>query len=173
MGTRRRDFVRGAAAISQKRLTLWLPGTAADFTLTAAGGTIAFSLNAAALALRPFTIVRTHMQLFLRSDQAAAIEQQRAAVGMAIVSEQASAIGVTAVPTPVTDDGSDLWYLHQWMYADESNLTDRTRGGSQFTVDSKAMRKVNNDQDCLTVLELSSATGCIVTVATRSLVKLH
>ena len=71
---RRRDFVRGASAISQKRLTSWFQFTLQGATMTAPGGTILFSLNAAALALRPFTIVRTRLVVSLNSDQAAAVE---------------------------------------------------------------------------------------------------
>ena len=107
---RRREFVRGAAAISQKRLTSWFQFVPTQVSLTAAGGTIIFSLNAAALALRPFTVVRTRFKYMVISDQAAAIEIQAGAIGMAVVSDQSVAVGVTAVPTPITDMGSDLWF---------------------------------------------------------------
>ncbi len=115
------------------------------------------------------------MEIMLRSDQAAAIETQAAAIGMAVVSDQASAIGVTAVPTPITDGASDLWYLHKYIFADESNLTDRTRGATKVSIDSKAMRKVNGDEDIVLVSELSGAigAGAIITVALRFLLKLH
>ena len=72
---RRRSFVRGAAAISAKRQTSWFQFVGADVTMTVTGGTIIFSLNAAALALRPFTVIRSHFELQLQSDQAAAIER--------------------------------------------------------------------------------------------------
>ena len=86
--------------------------TFGEDTLTASGGTILGSLNATALALRPFTIVRQHYFLMLRSDQAAAAERQFGAFGCVVVSDQAEAVGVTAIPTPITDAGSDLWMLH-------------------------------------------------------------
>ena len=105
----RRQFARGAAAISQKRLTSWFQFQPIRVT-GAAGGTIMFSLNAAALALRPFTIVRSRFEVGIISDQTAATEDQLGAIGMAVVSDQAVAVGVTAVPTPITDMGSDLWF---------------------------------------------------------------
>ncbi len=170
---RRRDFARGAAAISRRRETLWFDFQPTAFTMTAAGGTLIFNLNAAALALRPFTIVRTHLEIALRSDQAAAIETQTAALALAVVSDQASAIGVTALPTPITDMGSDLWFLYQLMFADESNLTDRTRNGQFYSVDSKAMRKVEDGQDIVMVAEQAITNGVEVSVGGRLLIKLH
>jgi len=172
----RRDFRRGAVAIRQARMTVWGFLNPVDTTITAAGGTIVASLNAAALAARPFTVIRTHWEVMLRSDQAAAIEVQSAAVGCAVVSDQAVAVGVTAVPTPVTDSGSDLWYVHKFIFGDESNLTDRTRSATRLSIDSKAMRKVNEDQDIVTVVESGAATvgaGSIISLAGRFLIKLH
>ena len=67
----RRVVVRGGGV---RRQTLWLGLGMNSVTMTAAGGTLTHSLNAAALALRPFTIVRTIIAYQLQSDQAAAIE---------------------------------------------------------------------------------------------------
>jgi len=44
----------------------------------------------------------------VRSDQFVATEGYEIAIGMAVVSDQALAIGVTAVPTPFTDDWEAL-----------------------------------------------------------------
>ena len=171
---RRREFVRGAAAISAKRLTSWFQFLPASVNMTAPGGTLVFSLNAAALALRPFTIVRSRFEVELASDQAAVIEVQRAALGIAVVSDQAVAVGVTAIPTPITDMGSDLWLLHQIIFADESSLTDRTRSATRVSIDSKAMRKVDIGQDIVIVSEISSiSSGADLTVGGRMLVKVN
>ena len=84
---RRRDFVRGASAISQKRFTSWFEFQPISTTFTGSGGTIIASLNAAALALRPFTIVRSRFLLSVISDQITASENYVGALGMAIVSD--------------------------------------------------------------------------------------
>ena len=171
---RRREFVRGASAIRTSRLTSWFQFQNNEVTLTAAGGSLMFSLNAAALALRPFTIVRSRFEMWLRSDQAAAIEQQWVSFGIAVVSDQAAAIGVTAIPTPFTDMASDLWFVHQNLFADESNLTDRTRSGQRYTIDSKAMRKVDIGQDVVVVSEHGTgASGAKLAVAGRMLIKVN
>ena len=170
----RRDFRRGAAAIAQKRLTTWLFFQPTIVVSTATGGTIVGVLNAAALALRPFTIIRTRVELTLRSDQAAAVETQICCFGLAVVSDQAAAIGVSAVPTPFTDMQSDHWLLHQIIYGDESNLTDRTRSATRKSVDSKAMRKVNVGEDLVIVQEFATGSnGFSLTSGGRILIKLH
>ncbi len=168
-----RNRFRGRGVVTP-RLTEWFELSAGGITSTAVGGTIVASLNAAALALRPFTVVRQYYELMVRSDQAAAIEVQVGAFGVCVVSDQASGIGVTAVPTPVTDAASDLWMLHQWFMADASTLTDRTIGAGHYSVSSKAMRKVNGDEDVVIVQEFdASGSGFTLTSAGRLLVKLH
>ena len=167
--TSSRVLVRGA-----RRESLWVGVTLGVTTMTAPGGTITNASNAALLALRPFTVIRLHMAFWLQSDQAAAIETQHAGFGVAVVSDQAVAIGVTAVPTPITDIGSDLWFAHRLMYADESNLTDRTRSGQFFEIDSKAMRKVEDGQTVIMVAELSSTgSGLQLVSGGRMLIKTH
>ena len=157
---RRREFVRGAAAISSKRLTSWFQFKPAISSQTSAGGVILFQLNAAALALRPFTIIRTHFEMRILSDQVAATEDQ-AAIGGAIVSDQAVAVGITAVPTPITDMASDLWFFHQLMFNSTQILTSvgADSPGSNYSVDSKAMRKVDIGQDMIIVSEISTDAG--------------
>jgi len=170
-----RAFRRGAVAISQKRLTMWIGIAGATANMSAVGGTITHVANAALLALRPFTIIKTIMDYALRSDQAGAMEHQVCSVGAAVVSDQALAIGVTAIPTPVTDRGSDLFWLHRNIMADESALTDRTRGETHVQVISKAMRKINDDQSFVFVAEFDGllSDGLILTSLGWLLIKLH
>jgi len=173
----RSGFIRRSGV--RRRETLWIGGTIFNNTLSSSGAALLISsLNAAALALRPFTIVRTRGQLALRSDQLAANEQQFGAYAKVVVSDQASAIGVTAVPQPITSSESDLFFLYQVAF---SNFAFGTAVGfsnvaQQYELDSKAMRKVEEGQDIVTVIQLSSAAGsdgAIMTSFTRILVKLH
>ncbi len=161
-----------------RRETLWFFGQGARVTLTAASqAVVVTTLNAAALALRPFTIVRTRGLLRVESDQVAATERQDIAYGHCVVSDQAVAIGVTAVPTPATDDGSDLWFVYERVMNDFTFLSStgaRPMGVSQY-FDSKAMRKVEGDSsDAISVVESSTISlGAIITMHYRQLVKLH
>ena len=162
----------------KRRATSWREVQPTVTTVTGAGGTILASLDAEELAKRPFTIVRTHLVWSLQSDQLGASEQYGGALGFAVVSEQAEGIGVTAVPHPVLDAGSDLWFVHQWMIGSfifgsgVGFLEPNDRFG---VIDSKAMRKVNDDQDVVLVHELSTVLGGgqIISVAGRVLIKEH
>jgi len=110
--------------------------------------------------------------LSLRSDQEGASESQVAAFGMAVVSDQAIAVGVTAVPTPTTDTGSDLFYVYEWLLA----RFQPTEGPaySERVVDSKAMRKVEDGQDVAIVMETGTNTsGVLLAGFVRMLIKIH
>ena len=133
------------------------------------------SLNAAALALLPFTVVRTRGLLTMVSDQIVGSETPAASFGIAVVSDQAVAIGVTAVPTPVTDRASDLFFVYEDMASDYQFQSAVGFGNTsvQYRVDSKAMRKVDIGQNVVVVIESDTAAGSLVTFVGRMLVKLH
>ncbi len=151
---------RGSTAVSRgrKRETLWFGFTPAVNGSAGAGGTIIYSLNAAALALRPFTIVRTVYELYITSDQTANTEDQVGAFGWCVVSDQAVAIGITAVPTPITDMSSDLWFSHQVCFNSiaVSSAVSVLQVGTKYSVDSRAMRKVEEGSDVIGVQEFSA-----------------
>jgi len=159
------------------RQTFWIAPAFTSTTVAPGTPVIDTSLNAAALALRPFTIVRVRGVVVIASDQQAATEAQMAAYGEAVVSEQASAIGVTAVPTPVADGGSDLFYVYQLLlnrFKFVSSIGFDGTEGQVYTIDSKAMRKVEDGQDVVGVIEASATgNGTQILVSTRLLVKLH
>jgi len=164
----------------KRRETLWLGDTGAVTTLAAVNSVVLLSsLNAGALALRPFTVVRTRGTLSVRSDQAGASEAYGAAFGMAVVSDQAAAAGVASVPTPVLDSDSDLWYVYEMLLATIQLGTAVAFGagaGVQRIIDSKAMRKVEDGQDLVQVIEGAggaAAGGCVIQTFVRTLIKLH
>ncbi len=159
------------------RDTSWFGFAPASQTIAAAStAQIDFSLNAAALALRPFTIVRTRGIIYSRSDQLAATENYGGVWGMAVVSDQATAVGVTAVPTPITDMPSDLWFALESVNGQLAILSAASgvEVGQTLHFDSKAMRKVDIGQDIVVVRETSSFQTSWATVQSfRMLVKLH
>ncbi len=168
-------ILRGGA---MRRETLWFQGVLVRQGLTAAStASLVSQLNAAALALRPFTVVRTRGIFAVRSDQIAAAEFQDAAYGMAVVSDQAAAIGVTAVPTPATDNGSDLWYVYERLVGQlefASGVGFEPQMFEQQKVDSKAMRKVEEGQILVEVIETGAlSSGVSVITFQRTLIKLH
>ena len=166
-------FVRGVNR-GARRQTTWLDVPVQVSTLSAASQLI-LSLTAEELAKRPFTVIRTRLTVSVQSDQSAGSETGISAIGLCVVSDQALAIGVTAVPTPITDLASDLWLMHQPLI---SAFLFATAAGFEepndriYEIDSKAMRKVNNDQDLVMVTENSAVGGgAIITVLGRILIK--
>ncbi len=153
------------------RKSVWLQFAHVRTTNAGSSSTVAFSLNAAALALRPFTVVRSHFSFFLSSDQAAAEETQSCVWGAAVVSDQAVTVGITAVPLPNTDLGSSLWFAIKGMYSKASSLTDRATPGVAYSLDSKAMRKVDVGSDIVVVLQNPAAEGWEFSQVGRILVK--
>ena len=160
------------------RQSLWLfVDTSITNLVTASTAALIGSLNAAALALRPFTVVRTRGFFGIRSDQIVTSESYDGALGYSVVSDQASAIGVTAVPTPETDRGSDFFFVYESLMG---RFQDQTSAGfhdnaltwTQF--DSKAMRKVDEGSDLVITIESSAlGTGQTIHHSARILIKLH
>ena len=172
---RNRTFVSRGQARS-RRETSWL-SIDPDIQALDASAAITHVMTAAELAKRPFTVVRTRMTVMISTDQLAADEQQIGAVGLAIVSSQAVLIGVTAVPTPITDLASDKWFVHQPLISDFIFATAAgfdSDGGHIYEIDSKAMRKVNDDEEIIVVAEaLGVGSGVLVSTVGRLLIKEH
>ncbi len=159
------------------RQTRWLDIPSSRTTLALANtAVLVTSLTAEELALRPFTVVRTRGLIGIESDQGAVTEPQIASMGFAVVSDQAVAIGVGAVPTPETERASDLWFVFESIY---NTLRVNTSVGfenflQQKDFDSRAMRKVEEGQDIAVVIENSALTlGSIFWLSGRLLIKLH
>ena len=174
----RRSFQRGYQR-SPGRLTEWFASPEQTSAVVLGANTFILQnfLAAAGLAKRPFTVTRTHMEFWLRSDQDAVDEFAPVGVGFSVVSTEASAIGVTVVPQPLTQPQSDKFFLHQYMMANNergySAATLPAATWQRYTVDSKAQRKVQDGEDIVVVVENSSAAGgAFFLLQFRMLVKL-
>ena len=171
----RHRVIRGVRR--QVRETMWISIDPVDNTIGAAStASLVSSLNAAGLALRPFTIVRTHLTAWFGSDQVAASEVWGAAIAFAVVSESASAAGAALVPTPITEKDSDLFFLYHEEYGQFAVTTavGTSEPGRGAQIDSKAMRKVNNDEDIVLVEETPAlVSSCEIITSGRMLIKLH
>ncbi len=170
--------VRGGR--SQRRTTMWIDIAANTNTIAAAStAVLSAALNAGALALRPFTIVRTHLFWHITSDQSAASEIYGAAIGMCVVSDQARAVGVTAIPNPSSDAESDLFFLWDFQaglfgFKDATGVFEQGPQTHGYRIDSKAMRKVNDDQDVVLAIETPALASSVATIQSgRMLLKLH
>ena len=158
------------------RQMIWI-GVDIDSTAVAASTVILLGvLNAAALALWPFTVVRSRYRMLWTSDQIAASEQPHGAAGCMVVSDQASATGVTAIPDPVTNSDAP-WFMYEPLilrFEFGSAIGFQSPSGFMVDVDSKAMRKVGNNEDVVTIVTNSdAASGALISMQGRMLIKLH
>jgi len=170
-----RRFTRPVRLTPQRRTSVWIGLNLTTTVIPAGSGVLVGVLNAAALLLRPFTVVRTRLEIMWESDQIATSETPRGAAGLMVVSDTASGLGITAIPIPVTDVSTD-WLMWQGLivkFLDATTVGFHPNAGHHYTVDSKAMRKVGQEEDLVYVLENPSAFGAQVTTAGRILVKLH
>jgi len=175
MAHRKSGFTRrGGRMVRESLWVAILPTVSALGSASTAALFTGFS--AAILALRPFTIVRTRGYIHLQSDQEAADETYFATLGAAVVSDQALAIGVTAVPTPQTDADSDLWFLYESLagtvrFTSASGVFDAGHGR---VFDSKSMRKVEDGEDVAMSVETAAiSAGAVFLKGGRMLIKLH
>jgi len=155
-----------------------LNGSPVDTTLAVANtAVLSHVLTTAEKALQPFTIVRTRGIFRIRSDQSIATEIQMASLGISVVSAQAVAIGVSAVPTPATDRASDLFFVYESLTSALrfiSGVGFEEQSGVMMQFDSKAMRKVDEGADVAVVQESESVSaGLNALIAFRMLIKLH
>ncbi len=110
------------------------------------------------------TILRVRGLLSVKSDQDAATEQINGAFGMMIVTEQATSIGVSAIPFPVTDGGDDKWFVwqpfsHALEFADATGISEPAQ--TSYVLDSKAMRKLDDSERIAIMIENQSAAAGI------------
>ena len=104
------------------------------------------------------TLVRTRGQLIVRVVTPAAGENMvRGAFGMIVVSSDAFAIGVTALPGPLSDSGNDWFLWVPFALAFASTLTNHnSQYVAQINFDSRGMRKLKIGETLAPVLEFVS-----------------
>ncbi len=171
---RKSGFVRRNNVM--RRETIWIAGSFVTTVLASTNASVILaSLSTAAMALRPFTIVRTRGGFHIRSDQTGASEGYGVQMGFCVVSEQASALGITAVPTPDTDIVSDTWFVYEQYFSRfefVSGVGIDGDIGQYVPYDSKAMRKVEDGFDMVQVFEATN-TSAALQDSFRMLLKLH
>ena len=173
MPHRVRSSTFGVRGRPSGRLTEWFGSAQITSVSTLAANSIVLdqSLTALEMAKRPFTITRTVGVLWVKSDQQAGQEEPIAAVGGMVVSSKAVSVGVTAVPTPLTNKDDDGWFLYQFGVAEGGTLTGQPFYTYPF--DSRAQRKVVDGEDIAITLENSNAAHAMEYILQfRMLVKL-
>ena len=176
---------------SAKRRIAWGPGPSTTgiggLQSVSASGKTLWGVSAAAVTDGQ-TIVRTRGELLLFLSTADGVTSGfHGAFGIAKVTAQAVAIGVTAVPGPVTDDDWDGWLYHRFFALSAADVATSTLANSgplqmaaaaaslRMEIDSKAMRKISENESVIGVLEATEIGVSTLRMFgnTRLLVKLQ
>ena len=167
---RRSRFVRPAP-----RTKMWIGAGVGPATIVGSTVRTVSGLTAGALLLRPFTVLRTRLIVHIESDQAIAAEANDGAFGYIVVTDTASSLGITAIPTPLLNPEAD-WFVFQplsFNFLHLSSVGFEGNSGVQYIVDSKAMRKVGPDDDIAGIVQMRGADGSVITTTGRRLIQLH
>ena len=129
-----------------------------DGLTTIVGNIIALGSNAIATVGDAATIVRTRGQFTVRCPAAAAGDSLiRGAFGIYVVTSAALAIGVTAMPGPLTDSGNDWYVWAPFTLAFDNTLTEfDSKYHVTVDFDSKGMRKTKAGDTSAVMLEIQS-----------------
>ena len=167
MAHRRRSFIRDTGRIG--RLTEWIGPADQEYVAVASAGA---TLVASAPFESPGTIMRTRGHVSIRPEVVSADLSIVGAFGIGIVTSEALAVGVTAVPHPFRDADWGNWYVwRSFSYREEFQTAASVNFLSwDFEVDSKAMRKVRSNESFVMVAE--SQTGAFrISAPLRTLFK--
>ena len=164
---------------STRRLTSWIIG---PFGTQSVGSNTKSLVSTSLLGIedgRTIVRIRGEVNVALTAAGAAVDGYDRVGLGMAVVTEQAISVGITAVPGPLTDINWDGWMWH-WTGGFLSNTaftlpSNEGPGSARIVIDSKAMRKFGEEMALVAVLETLgevSAATLRTTWNTRVLEKL-
>jgi len=168
--SRGRSFVRG-----QKRQVTWIgPADQGYISVGAAGSTLLADFAPGTVGIDKPTIVRTRGDISIVPAVLSADLEVVGAFGVGVVSAQAFAIGITAIPKPFDDANWDGWYVWQAInFVVEAGATVQSFSPADriITVDSKAMRKIA-DNEVLVLVAQSQQGAFRISAPLRTLLKL-
>ena len=157
-----------------KRQTTWVgPADQGYIAVATTAKVLVGSFDPEGSGLPKPTVIRTRGELSVIPNPLTATAEVVGAWGLAIVSDQAFAIGITAVPGPFDEADWDGWFAwgsfsFNWAVAD---ATGRQHAAVTIVVDSKGMRKVTTNETI--VLVAQSQTGAFqISMPVRLLLKL-
>jgi len=160
----RNRFARGRVRTATKRSRVWIGTPTSFFQL--AGGTTNFSTVVTEAQLQNLgkpTIARVLGELLINMDRSAEVAEDRALVGygMTLVSNQAVAVGATAIPDPL-NNAEWPWLMYgTTSLKTPTTLTEDEQGfrWDRVKIDSKSMRKAPPDHVLVFVVSVISVAG--------------
>ena len=177
----RRGFSRRAPLVgqSQRRKTAWGlgPGGTGAGPLSASGA--AFVGGGVVSTLEGSTLVRLRGELLLTLVSAVnPLDAFRGAFAIGMVQNPAFVTGgITAVPTPITEEADENWIYHRYFTLFTGDGTEANfdiAAAARIEVDSRAMRKWDTDKTLYAAIEVVEVGAAVMDVSfnSRVLVKL-
>ena len=171
-----RGFHRGSAVRTRgpQRQTTWVGPADQNFVSVASGAKVIIgSFDAAANGLPSPTVIRSRGEVAYKVNAVMADVNLAGAYGVAIVSDRAFTAGAASIPGPFTDAGWDGWFVwRSFSTAFEfADATGRMIVSERQEVDSKAMRKITDDETLVLMCE-SQAGAVDISMQLRFLFKL-
>jgi len=159
---------RTTSGLDLRRKTAWSAGPGGT-GLTSLSGSNTFFLGATLTpSINGLTIVRTRGQFEIILLAATSPgDGFRGAFGIGIATAAAVSAGVTAVPFPITEVGSNNWLYHRF-FGIHASAAGGVLGGAtevlRIEIDSKAMRRFRGEDAvycAIEVVEIGTATASV------------
>ncbi len=161
--------------LPSRRKTGWEEGPGANSIVTQTGSGVAIFTVGQSTTVDGITVVRIRgfVELLITAATSAG-DGFHGALGIGIVSTPAFSVGVTAMPTPVTEVEWEGWMWHQYFSLTSPVATSDNNARQVFEIDSKAMRKVDSEETFFAAVESTEVgTSTLKTrLGTRMLFKL-
>ena len=133
----RRQFQRNSSSRPNRS---WVGHTSSTYTTLAANTRL---LVAGFIAVGgDETVLRTVGQLSVTSDQAGSVEDQIGAFGLVAVSDAAFAVGISAIPDPISRQSDDGWFVYQ-AFTQQGDASATSSLPRTYNFDSKAKRIIS------------------------------
>ena len=167
----RQSRVRGHIGRGERRKTTWVGPAIQGFVNVASGGSTIIS---SATNEEPETVVRVRGMVAIEAQSYAADLGITGAFGMGIVSAEAFAIGITAVPKPFANADWGGWLVWRSFGLRFESITQAgvLLASWSMEIDSKAMRKAVANEVLVSVAESQGGAFALFD-GTRVLTMLH
>ncbi len=161
-----RSFRSNRTIISHKRRVGWDTGPQMDSTSLSTATPVIWTTGSIVL-VDGVTLVRTRGLITFRTSAVDAVTSgMSGAWGLAIASENAFGVGLSALMNPFDDSGWDGWLAHGFW--DVGTEVGGEGGTQRIEIDSKAMRKLKATDVIYGTVDVASETGTVVTGVTAN-----
>ena len=166
---------RSVVTRAPRRKTVWIgTATASAVTVGAGASVVHSSFVPSALSMLAPTVVRVRGDLLVHPVAFGVDANWSGAYGLCLVSDEALAIGETAIPRAFDDDDWSGWLVHGYFtgHLEFQSSTSELVMPQVQVIDSKSMRKVGVNESLVWMFENNSSVSVRASLQARVLVKL-